>query len=121
MERHIINPWTWQDEFGFAQAVEAVGARRVLYCTGQTATDPTELLPILGTWPRRWTWRWVTCSPRLQGGGFSVRPRRHPRESPKGLPGPLNVLRRICTDRLFATRCGQRLPSGNTPLQSWLV
>jgi enamine deaminase RidA (YjgF/YER057c/UK114 family) len=41
MERHIINPWTWQDEFGFAQAVEAVGARRVLYCTGQTATDPT--------------------------------------------------------------------------------
>lgn len=40
MERRIINPWTWQDQFGFAQAVEANGARRILFCTGQTATDP---------------------------------------------------------------------------------
>jgi hypothetical protein len=56
-----------------------------------------------------------------------------------GLPGPANVLRRILvavehqptvrtdverwvrTDRLLAARCGQRLPSGNTPLESWLV
>src|SRR5215472_18713211 len=27
----------------------------------------------------------------------------------------------VRTDRLFATRCVQRLPSGNTPLQFWLV
>src|SRR5215469_17472205 len=27
----------------------------------------------------------------------------------------------VRTDRLVATRCVQRLPSGNTPLQSWLV
>lgn len=40
MERRIINPWTWQDQFGFVQAVEANGAHRILFCTGQTATDP---------------------------------------------------------------------------------
>lgn len=40
MERRIINPWTWQDQFGFVQAVEASGAHRILFCTGQTATDP---------------------------------------------------------------------------------
>jgi hypothetical protein len=27
----------------------------------------------------------------------------------------------VRTDRLLATRCVQRLPSGNTPLQSWVV
>jgi enamine deaminase RidA (YjgF/YER057c/UK114 family) len=41
MERRIINPSTWQDQFGFAQAIEASGARRILFCTGQTSTDPT--------------------------------------------------------------------------------
>jgi hypothetical protein len=34
----------------------------------------------------------VTCSPSLQGRGCSVRPRRPPHESPKGLPGPLALL-----------------------------
>src|SRR5215831_3633084 len=38
---------------------------------------------------------WVTCSPSLNGRGFSVHPRRHPRESPKGLPGPLDVPGRV--------------------------
>jgi len=41
MERRIINVGSWQDQFGFAQAVEAIGAQRMLFCTGQTATDPT--------------------------------------------------------------------------------
>lgn len=39
MERRIVNPWTWQDEFGFVQANEISGARRVLICAGQTSTD----------------------------------------------------------------------------------
>ena len=34
-----VNPWTWQDNFGFAQAVEVRGAQRVLYCAGQTSVD----------------------------------------------------------------------------------
>jgi enamine deaminase RidA (YjgF/YER057c/UK114 family) len=40
MERQIVNPWTWQDQFGFAQGVEVGGASRILFCTGQTSTDP---------------------------------------------------------------------------------
>ena len=39
MERRIVNPWTWQDEFGFVQANEVVGAERVLVCSGQTSVD----------------------------------------------------------------------------------
>lgn len=39
MERRDINPWTWQDAFGFSQAIEVRGAQRVLYCAGQTSVD----------------------------------------------------------------------------------
>ena len=39
MERRSINPWRWQDDFGFVQAEEVKGAKTVLYCAGQTATD----------------------------------------------------------------------------------
>jgi enamine deaminase RidA (YjgF/YER057c/UK114 family) len=39
MERRVINPWTWQDNFGFVQAVEVQGAQRTLYCAGQTSSD----------------------------------------------------------------------------------
>ena len=39
MERTDINPWKWQDEFGFSQAIEVRGAERVLFCSGQAAID----------------------------------------------------------------------------------
>jgi enamine deaminase RidA (YjgF/YER057c/UK114 family) len=39
METRAVNPWTWQDQFGFAQAQEVTGAERVLYCAGQTSVD----------------------------------------------------------------------------------
>ena len=39
MERQIINPWTWQDAFGFVQANEVKGAQRTLICSGQTSVD----------------------------------------------------------------------------------
>ncbi|HQX85432.1 MAG TPA: RidA family protein [Aestuariivirga sp.] len=39
MERRIINPWTWQDEFGYVQANEVSGIQRILYCSGQGAND----------------------------------------------------------------------------------
>jgi enamine deaminase RidA (YjgF/YER057c/UK114 family) len=39
MERRIVNPWTWQDEFGFVQANETGGVERVLHCAGQTSVD----------------------------------------------------------------------------------
>jgi enamine deaminase RidA (YjgF/YER057c/UK114 family) len=39
MERRIVNPWTWQDAFGFVQANEVSGAKRTLVCAGQTSVD----------------------------------------------------------------------------------
>jgi enamine deaminase RidA (YjgF/YER057c/UK114 family) len=39
MERRSVNPWTWQDQFGFSQAIEVKGAERVLVCAGQTSVD----------------------------------------------------------------------------------
>ena len=39
MERRIINPWGWQDEYGFVQANEVSDAQRVLYCAGQVSVD----------------------------------------------------------------------------------
>jgi enamine deaminase RidA (YjgF/YER057c/UK114 family) len=36
---NAVNPWTWQDQFGFSQAIDVRGAERVLYCAGQTSVD----------------------------------------------------------------------------------
>lgn len=38
MEQRNVNPWTWQDDYGFSQAIEVSGGDRVLYCAGQTST-----------------------------------------------------------------------------------
>jgi enamine deaminase RidA (YjgF/YER057c/UK114 family) len=39
MAHRIVNPWTWQDAFGFVQAHEAVDAARTVYVAGQTSVD----------------------------------------------------------------------------------
>ncbi len=39
MERQIINPWNWQDAYGFVQANEVSDGQRVLYCAGQVSVD----------------------------------------------------------------------------------
>ena len=39
MEQRKVNPWTWQDQYGFSQAIEVSGAQRVVYCAGQTSSD----------------------------------------------------------------------------------
>jgi enamine deaminase RidA (YjgF/YER057c/UK114 family) len=39
MDRQIINPWTWQDAFGFVQANKVSDVARVLVCSGQTSVD----------------------------------------------------------------------------------
>jgi enamine deaminase RidA (YjgF/YER057c/UK114 family) len=35
-----INPWKWQDQFGFSQAIEVRNPGRLLFCAGQIALDP---------------------------------------------------------------------------------
>ncbi len=39
MERRVINPWTWQDQFAYVQANEVMEVKRVLVCAGQTSMD----------------------------------------------------------------------------------
>ena len=41
MEQRTINPWNWQDQYGFSQAIETTNASRVLYCAGQASVDDT--------------------------------------------------------------------------------
>ena len=38
-ETKPINPWKWQDQFGFSQAIDVSKAQRVVYCAGQTSVD----------------------------------------------------------------------------------
>jgi 2-iminobutanoate/2-iminopropanoate deaminase len=37
MEKRVINPWKWQDERHYAQAVEVKEVQSTLYCAGQAA------------------------------------------------------------------------------------
>jgi enamine deaminase RidA (YjgF/YER057c/UK114 family) len=34
-----VNPWTWQDQFGFSQAVTATSPSRLVFCAGQASVD----------------------------------------------------------------------------------
>lgn len=40
MEKRVINPWQWQDQRGYVQAVEVKNVSATLYCAGQTAILP---------------------------------------------------------------------------------
>ena len=37
MEKRIINPWTWQEQLSYVQAVEVKNAESTLYVSGQAA------------------------------------------------------------------------------------
>jgi enamine deaminase RidA (YjgF/YER057c/UK114 family) len=39
VEQRQINPWKWQDQYGFSQGIEVSNASRVLYCAGQASVD----------------------------------------------------------------------------------
>ena len=39
MEKKIVNPWTWQDQFGFVQANDIIGAKRHVFFSGQVSVD----------------------------------------------------------------------------------
>jgi len=39
MEKRIINPWQWQDQRSYVQAVEVKQAEATLYISGQTAIN----------------------------------------------------------------------------------
>jgi enamine deaminase RidA (YjgF/YER057c/UK114 family) len=40
MEKRTVNPWKWQEERSYSQAVEVKNVKATLYCSGQAAIDP---------------------------------------------------------------------------------
>jgi enamine deaminase RidA (YjgF/YER057c/UK114 family) len=48
MKRRTINPWTWQEQFGFAQAVEVSEAHRMLIVSGQTSINAEGSVDAIG-------------------------------------------------------------------------
>ena len=40
MEKHCVNPWEWQDQFGFSQAWRVDDPDSVVKISGQTAVGP---------------------------------------------------------------------------------
>ena len=39
LKKKIINPWTWQNKYGFVQANEVSGVKRTLYTAGIVSVD----------------------------------------------------------------------------------
>jgi 2-iminobutanoate/2-iminopropanoate deaminase len=39
MEKRVINPWSWQNERSYNQAVEVTNSKGTLYVSGQTAIN----------------------------------------------------------------------------------
>lgn len=39
MEKKAVNPWQWQDNFSFSQAIEVAGSSRTLFCAGQASIN----------------------------------------------------------------------------------
>src|SRR4051812_26923853 len=39
MQTKTVNPWNWQDQYGYSQAVQTSAATRQLFCAGQTSVD----------------------------------------------------------------------------------
>ena len=39
MQKQLINPWDWQKDMGYSQAVEVSNVTSTLYVSGQTAMD----------------------------------------------------------------------------------
>lgn len=39
MQKTNVNPWSWQNQFSYSQAIEVSGANRILFCAGQTSVN----------------------------------------------------------------------------------
>ena len=72
MERRIINPWTWQDAFGFVQANAVKGSQRTLICAGQTSTDENGQLIHAGDMAAQITQALANLEVVLKDGGFEL-------------------------------------------------
>lgn len=70
MEQRKINPWTWQNQFGFSQAVEVAGGNRVLYCAGQASIDEQGRPVHVGDMPAQIKQAFKNLEAVLKAAGF---------------------------------------------------
>lgn len=72
MDRRTINPWSWQDGFGYVQANEVIAAQRVLYCSGQGAVDAAGAPTHVGDMRGQIGQTLDNLETVLAGGGYSL-------------------------------------------------
>ena len=72
MERRVINPTTWQDQFGYVQANEVSGVQRTLYCSGQAANDESGAAVYPGDMRAQITLALDNLETLLRDAGFRV-------------------------------------------------
>ncbi len=72
MERRVINPWTWQEQYGFVQAMEIQGMRRMLICSGQTAINAEGHVVHAGDMRGQLTQALDNLETVLQAAGFTL-------------------------------------------------
>jgi enamine deaminase RidA (YjgF/YER057c/UK114 family) len=72
MDRKTINPWNWQDGFGYVQATEVIAPQRILYCSGQGAVDATGAPVYVGDMPAQITQTMDNLETVLRGGDYRL-------------------------------------------------
>jgi len=71
MQHRAINPWSWQDQFGYSQAVRAHNATETLYCAGQTSIGPDGAPVHIGDMAAQIDQALDNIEAVLAGGGFA--------------------------------------------------
>jgi 2-iminobutanoate/2-iminopropanoate deaminase len=71
MQKTTVNPWRWQDQLGYAQAVEVPQSTFTLYCAGQAAMD-AEGRPMGGSMSEQIKVSFDNLETVLQQAGYSM-------------------------------------------------
>jgi enamine deaminase RidA (YjgF/YER057c/UK114 family) len=72
MRKRIINPWDWQDRYGFVQAAEVTGHREMLVCSGQTSNDSAGNVRHAGDMAAQIALAFDNVETVLQAGGWQL-------------------------------------------------
>jgi enamine deaminase RidA (YjgF/YER057c/UK114 family) len=72
MEQRKVNPWDWQNQYAFSQAIEVSGASRVLYCAGQTSVDQQGNPLHVGDMPKQVERAFQNLETLLENAGFTL-------------------------------------------------
>jgi enamine deaminase RidA (YjgF/YER057c/UK114 family) len=72
VEQRKINPWKWQDQYGFSQGIEVTNSSRVLYCAGQASVDDTGRPVHLGDMRKQIDQAFRNLETVLKASGFAL-------------------------------------------------